>query len=71
MTVALAAFYGISNQSNLDIRAPRAELLLATPRLHSRHHVPATTQHNYGTTVTVRDRLFGTLVRADIDADDR
>jgi sterol desaturase/sphingolipid hydroxylase (fatty acid hydroxylase superfamily) len=71
LTVGLAATYGVSNHSNLDIRAPWIETILVTPRLHRRHHVPATTQNNYAAIFTIWDRLFGTLVRADTTNDDR
>ena len=71
LTVGLAAIYGVSNHSNLDIRAPWIEAILVTPRLHRRHHVPATTQNNYATILTIWDRIFGTLVQADTTDDDR
>jgi sterol desaturase/sphingolipid hydroxylase (fatty acid hydroxylase superfamily) len=70
-TVAIAAIYGVSNHSNLHVRAPWIEAVLVTPRLHRRHHVPATTRHNYGTVFTFWDRLLGTLQRCDITADER
>jgi sterol desaturase/sphingolipid hydroxylase (fatty acid hydroxylase superfamily) len=71
LTVGLAAIYGVSNHSNLDIRAPWIEAVLVTPRLHRRHHVPTTTQNNYAAIFTVWDRLFGTLVRTDTTDDER
>jgi sterol desaturase/sphingolipid hydroxylase (fatty acid hydroxylase superfamily) len=71
LTVAIAAVYGVSNHSNLAIRAPWLEALLVTPRLHRRHHVPATTMNNYGTILTIWDRMAGTLVRMDTRDDDR
>jgi sterol desaturase/sphingolipid hydroxylase (fatty acid hydroxylase superfamily) len=64
-TVAIAAAYGVSNHSNLATRIPWVETLFVTPRLHHRHHVPSTTQNNYGVIFTIWDRLFGTLVRLD------
>jgi sterol desaturase/sphingolipid hydroxylase (fatty acid hydroxylase superfamily) len=70
-TVAIAAIYGVSNHSNLDINLRWVEGLFVTPRLHRRHHVPATTQNNYGAIFTVWDRLFGSLVRSDTEPDDR
>ena len=70
-TVAFAAIYGVSNHSNLGINLRSIEALLVTPRLHRRHHVPATTQNNYGAIFTIWDRLFGTLVRADTTPDER
>ena len=71
LTVGLAAIYGVSNHSNLDIRAPWIEAILVTPRLHRRHHVPATTQNNYAAIFTIWDRIFGTLVRTDTTNDER
>jgi sterol desaturase/sphingolipid hydroxylase (fatty acid hydroxylase superfamily) len=70
-TVAIAAIYGVSNHSNLGINLRPVEALLVTPRLHRRHHVPATTQSNYGAIFTVWDRLFGTLLRVDTSAAER
>lgn len=70
-TVAVAAIYGVSNHSNLGIDLRRLEWLLVTPRLHRRHHVPATTMNNYGGILTLWDRLAGTLVRADTAPDER
>lgn len=64
-TVGIAAVYGISNHSNLGVDLRWAEGLFVTPRLHRRHHVPATTQRNFGAILTVWDRAFGTLVRLD------
>lgn len=70
-TVALAAIYGISNHSNLDVRASWLEAVLVTPRIHRRHHVPSTTQNNFGAILTVWDRLAGTLLRRDTDPGER
>jgi sterol desaturase/sphingolipid hydroxylase (fatty acid hydroxylase superfamily) len=63
--VALAAIYGVSNHSNLGVNLRWIEPVLVTPRLHRRHHVPETTQANFGTILTVWDRLAHTLVRRD------
>jgi sterol desaturase/sphingolipid hydroxylase (fatty acid hydroxylase superfamily) len=70
-SVAIAAIYGVSNHSNLGINLRWFEPVLVTPRLHRRHHVPSTTQTNYGGIFTIWDRLFGTLVRADTEPDER
>jgi sterol desaturase/sphingolipid hydroxylase (fatty acid hydroxylase superfamily) len=70
-TVAIAAIYGVSNHSNLDLRLRPIEALLVTPRLHRRHHVPTTTQNNFGAIFTIWDRLFGTLARVDTAPHDR
>jgi len=69
--VALAAAYGVSNHSNLALRVPWLEVVFVTPRLHHRHHVPSTTQNNFGVIFTFWDRLFGTLVRRDTEATER
>ena len=70
-TVAIAAVYGVSNHSNLGIDLRWVEPVFVTPRLHRRHHVPATTMHNYGGIFTIWDRLAGTLVRTDTGPDER
>lgn len=69
--VATAALYGVSNHSNLGITLEWLEPVMVTPRLHRRHHVPSTTMLNYGTILTIWDRLGGTLVRRDTAADER
>jgi len=69
--VAVAAIYGVSNHSNLGINMRWVEGVLVTPRLHRRHHVPATTQHNFGAVFTVWDRCFRTLIRAETTPDER
>jgi sterol desaturase/sphingolipid hydroxylase (fatty acid hydroxylase superfamily) len=70
-TVAIAAIYGVSNHSNLGLNLHWIESVLVTPRLHRRHHVPATTQTNYGGIFTIWDRLAGSLIRADTLPDER
>jgi sterol desaturase/sphingolipid hydroxylase (fatty acid hydroxylase superfamily) len=70
-TVALAAVYGVSNHSNLGLDLRWLEGLFVTPRLHHRHHVPSTTQHNYGTIFTIWDRALGTLARRDTEPTER
>src|SRR5262245_16927651 len=70
-TVAIAAAYGVSNHSNIAVRLRAIEALFVTPRLHHRHHVPSTTQNNYGAILTIWDRAFGTLVRCDTAPSER
>jgi sterol desaturase/sphingolipid hydroxylase (fatty acid hydroxylase superfamily) len=70
-TVAIAAIYGVSNHSNLAINAPWVEGVFVTPRLHRRHHVPSTTQHNFGAIFTFWDRCFGTLIRVETAPQER
>jgi sterol desaturase/sphingolipid hydroxylase (fatty acid hydroxylase superfamily) len=69
--VAIAAIYGVSNHSNLGTNVRWAEVLLVTPRLHRRHHVPSTTQHNFGAIFTIWDRCFGTLIQRETTPDER
>lgn len=69
--VAVAAIYGVSNHSNLGTNLRWVEGLFVTPRLHRRHHVPSTTQHNFGAIFTIWDRCFGTLIRRDTTPDER
>jgi len=68
--VAIVAMYGVSNHSNMGVDLRWLERVLVTPRLHRRHHVPATTQHNFGTVFTFWDRALGTLIRTDTTPDD-
>lgn len=70
-TVAIAAIYGVSNHSNLAVNVPWVETVLVTPRLHRRHHVPSTTQHNFGAIFTFWDRCFGTLIRTETGPQER
>jgi sterol desaturase/sphingolipid hydroxylase (fatty acid hydroxylase superfamily) len=70
-TVAIAAIYGVSNHSNLAPNLAWAETVFVTPRLHRRHHVPSTTQHNFGAIFTFWDRCLGTLIRVDTDPQER
>jgi sterol desaturase/sphingolipid hydroxylase (fatty acid hydroxylase superfamily) len=58
------------NHSNLRFGPPWLDWLLVTPRLHRAHHVPATTQTNLGTVLTIWDRWRGTLATADPLVDD-
>ena len=69
--VAIAALYGVSNHSNLRVNVRWIEAILVTPRLHRRHHVPSTTQNNFGVMLTLWDRLSGTLVRSETRSEER
>ncbi len=64
-TVATYAVFGVSNHSNIGIDLRFAEPLFVTPRLHRRHHIPATSQNNFGTVLTLWDRAFGSLLVRD------
>jgi sterol desaturase/sphingolipid hydroxylase (fatty acid hydroxylase superfamily) len=48
--------------ANLRVELRWLEPLLVTPRLHRLHHVPATSQRNLGTLLSVWDRMRGALV---------
>jgi sterol desaturase/sphingolipid hydroxylase (fatty acid hydroxylase superfamily) len=70
-SVAIAAIYGVSNHSNLGVDLRWIEPVLVTPRLHRRHHVPSTTQTNFGGILTIWDRIAGSQCRADTLAEER
>jgi sterol desaturase/sphingolipid hydroxylase (fatty acid hydroxylase superfamily) len=70
-TVALAAAYGIVDHSNVGVNARSVERVLVTPRLHRRHHVPETSDKNFGAMFTIWDRLFGTFTAIDTLPDER
>jgi sterol desaturase/sphingolipid hydroxylase (fatty acid hydroxylase superfamily) len=70
-TVALAAVYGMFNHSNLALDLQWVEGVFVTPRLHRRHHVPNTSQNNFGSILTVWDRLARTLLHLDTALDER
>jgi sterol desaturase/sphingolipid hydroxylase (fatty acid hydroxylase superfamily) len=57
----------IHSNLRLDLRV--LEVLVITPRLHRIHHMPDTTQKNFGSFFSVWDRLFGSLVALDPPAD--
>jgi sterol desaturase/sphingolipid hydroxylase (fatty acid hydroxylase superfamily) len=51
--------WGVFIHSNLRLDAARVlEPVLVTPRLHRIHHVPATTQRNFGSFFSIWDRLI-------------
>ena len=70
-TVALAAAYGIVDHSNLGVNARPVEDVLVTPRLHRRHHVPETSDKNFGAMFTIWDRLFGSFTAVDTQPNER
>jgi sterol desaturase/sphingolipid hydroxylase (fatty acid hydroxylase superfamily) len=56
--------------SNLRLNLRLLEPVLVTPRLHRIHHDPATSQRNFGTFLTLWDRLLrDQFVRADVPPD--
>ena len=62
---AIFVAWAILNHANLRLPLGGIEPLLITPRLHRLHHLPATTERNLGTMLTLWDRLRGTLVTAE------
>jgi lathosterol oxidase len=58
----ILAIYAVTNHSNLALPLRWLEPLLVTPRLHRLHHVPATSERNFGAVFTLWDRWMGTLV---------
>ncbi len=70
-TVAFAAIYGVFDHCNLGIDLRWAEPVFVTPRVHRRHHVPETTNRNFGASLTIWDRVFGTFVSRDTAESDR
>ena len=69
-TVLIYALFALLGHSNLNPPTRRLEWLFITPRLHRLHHIPATTQHNFGTIFSVWDRSFGLLSRRDASVDE-
>ncbi len=69
--VAIYAAFGVSNHSNLGLNLGWAEGVFITPRLHRRHHIPTTSQKNFGTIFSFWDRMFGRLVRTDTRPEER
>jgi sterol desaturase/sphingolipid hydroxylase (fatty acid hydroxylase superfamily) len=56
------AAFGVFQHSNTRLNLGALEPLFITPRLHRMHHVPGgTCQKNFGTVLTVWDRLAGTF----------
>ena len=65
LVVLVYGTFAVVGHSNLRLNLRRVEWLLITPRIHRHHHVPATTQANFGTIFSVWDRATHRLVRAD------
>jgi sterol desaturase/sphingolipid hydroxylase (fatty acid hydroxylase superfamily) len=56
------AAFAVHGHSNLCIAPRWMESVFVTPRLHHLHHLPATTERNFGTILTVWDRALGRFV---------
>jgi sterol desaturase/sphingolipid hydroxylase (fatty acid hydroxylase superfamily) len=70
-TLVIYAAFALHGHSNLRVGGRWLELAFVTPRLHRLHHLPATTQNNFGTILTIWDRLFGRLVSRDARPSER
>ncbi|TML91473.1 MAG: sterol desaturase family protein [Actinobacteria bacterium] len=64
-TLVIYAAFALNGHSNLRVGGRWLEMVFVTPRLHRLHHLPATTQNNFGTVLTVWDRLFHRFVSRD------
>jgi sterol desaturase/sphingolipid hydroxylase (fatty acid hydroxylase superfamily) len=63
LNVVISAF-GITQHANVRMRTPKwLDAIVCTPVLHRRHHALSREESacNYGTTVMIWDRLFGTF----------
>jgi sterol desaturase/sphingolipid hydroxylase (fatty acid hydroxylase superfamily) len=65
VTLVVYATFAVHGHSNLRIGGRWLEIVFVTPRLHRLHHMPGTTQQNFGTILTIWDRVFGKLVTRD------
>ena len=57
----IEAAWAAFNHANLDLDLGPLEKLFMTPSLHRIHHVPASSDRNFGAVLQVWDRLFGTF----------
>ncbi len=71
LTLVVYAAFALYGHSNLRVGPRWLETVFVTPRLHRLHHIPATSQKNFATILTVWDRLFGWFVSRDADPDAR
>ena len=71
IVVGIYAIFGVLNHSNLGLDVRWLEAVFVTPRLHRRHHVPDTSDRNFGTIFSLWDRVRGRLVRIDTEAHER
>ena len=70
ITLLVYAAFALHGHSNLR-RRPLARVRLRHPAAPPLHHLPATTQTNFGTIFTIWDRLLGRLVTRDAQPDER
>lgn len=62
LVLVIYAACAVVGHSNLRIGNRWIELAFVTPRLHRLHHLPASSQQNFGTVFTIWDRLAGQLL---------
>jgi sterol desaturase/sphingolipid hydroxylase (fatty acid hydroxylase superfamily) len=70
-TLLIYAAFALHGHSNLRVGGRGLEMVFVTPRLHRLHHLPATTQKNFGTILTIWDRLFGRFACRDASPTER
>ena len=70
LALVVYASFATLGHSNLLLNLGSFEPLFITPRLHRLHHVPATTEKNYGTILSLWDRLAGSLVCEETNQDE-
>lgn len=68
VALSIYAFFATLGHSNLRLNLAWIEPLCVTPRIHHLHHVPDTTERNFGTILTIWDRLCGSLLIKPADA---
>jgi sterol desaturase/sphingolipid hydroxylase (fatty acid hydroxylase superfamily) len=73
IALALVIYAGFAalGHSNLRLNLRRFEPFFITPRLHRLHHVPETTERNFGTVFSIWDRLAGSFVSRDTEPGER
>ncbi len=62
--------FAAMGHGNLRIDLRWIEPLFITPRLHRLHHIPETTQSNFGTIFSFWDRISGSLISRDASRDE-
>ena len=70
-TLVVYAAFALLGHSNLRVRGRWLELVFVTPRIHRIHHIPATSQRNFGTIFTFWDRAFAWFLSTDVDPTER
>ena len=71
VALGVCAAFAVLGHANLRVNLRWLEPLFVTPRIHRRHHVPETTEKNFGTIFTLWDRLAGSLVARDTSAEEQ